>query len=153
MPEILYFLNDGYKVISFCLALGPYTTLNTTCDITSLFSQCLNIFCDSITLYLPPANEVLEGYVFTGVCLSVHRGVPTPLHAGIHPLGRHPPSGQTPLRQTPPTPSSGQTHPPRAVHTGIRSTSGQYASHWNVFLFVLSMLLEKQKNELLFEGS
>ena len=23
---------------------------------------------------LPPANEVCEGYVFTGVCHSVHRG-------------------------------------------------------------------------------
>ena len=102
MPEILYFLNNGYKVISFCLALGPYTTLNTTCDITSLFSQCLNIFCDSITLYLPPANEVLEGYVFTGVCLSVHRGVPTPLHAGIHPPGQTPPFwADTPQADTP----------------------------------------------------
>ena len=28
----------------------------------------------SYQIYLPPANEVCEGYVFTGVCLSVHRG-------------------------------------------------------------------------------
>ena len=27
-----------------------------------------------LTLFLPPANEVCEGYVFTGVCHSVHRG-------------------------------------------------------------------------------
>ena len=33
-------------------------------------------------------------------------------------------------RDTPP----GQT-PPCAVHAGIQSTSGQYASHWNAFLF------------------
>ena len=25
-------------------------------------------------VFLPPANEVCEGYVFTGVCHSVHRG-------------------------------------------------------------------------------
>ena len=41
--------------------------------------------------YLPPANEVCEGYVFTGVCLSTRVGVYAPLHAGINPLGRHPP--------------------------------------------------------------
>ena len=27
-----------------------------------------------VVLYLPPANEVCEGYVFTGVCHSVHEG-------------------------------------------------------------------------------
>ena len=27
-----------------------------------------------VTIYLAPANEVCEGYVFTGVCHSVHRG-------------------------------------------------------------------------------
>ena len=38
---------------------------------------------------LPPANEVCEGYVFTGVCL--HRG------GGLHPGGRaDPPPIQTP---------------------------------------------------------
>ena len=49
---------------------------------------------DNSKLLLPPANEVCEGYVFTGVCLSVHRGVSAPLHAGIH----------TPPGQTPPCP-------------------------------------------------
>ena len=48
-------------------------------------------------LSLPPANEVCEGYVFTGVCLSTG-GVSAPLHVGIHnPLGRHPPLVDTPL--------------------------------------------------------
>ena len=42
------------------------------------------------------------------------------------PLGRH---------------SSGQT-PPWAVHAGIRSTSGRYASYWNAFLFLLYWSLE-----------
>ena len=47
-------------------------------------------------------------------CLSVHRGegVSAPLHAGIHPLGRHPP-GRHPLgRHTPALPSAcWDTHP------------------------------------------
>ena len=58
-------------------------------------------------LYLPPANEVYEGYVFTGVCLSTG-GESAPLHAGIHhtllpththTLGRHTPPGQRPPAQ------------------------------------------------------
>ena len=84
---------------------------------------------------------------------SVHGGVPAPLHAGIHhwagtPLGRYnpwagtapgmyTPSSYTPLaRQVPPR----QVHPQAGtplctVHAGIRSTSGQYTSHWNAILF------------------
>ena len=54
---------------------------------------------------LPPANEVCEGYVFTGVCLSTGWGGVCPIACwDIHPPlgtigtppGRHPP-GQTPL--------------------------------------------------------
>ena len=74
------------------------------------------------------SNEVCEGYVFTGVCLSTEwvcriacwdnpPGADTP-------LGRHRP-GQTPPWQTPPC----------TVHAGIQSTSGWYASNWNAFLF------------------
>ena len=53
---------------------------------------------------------------------SVHRGVSTPLHAGIHSLGRHTlqadPPADTPFR-----------------YYRIRSTSGRNASYWNAFLF------------------
>ena len=60
---------------------------------------------------LPPANEVCEGYVFTGVCLStgvcIQRG-------GLH-LG-------------------GWADPPPIGYYGTRSTSGRYASYWNAFL-------------------
>ena len=57
------------------------------------------------------------------------------------PLGRHP-LGQTPLPTDPlqadnPPPTLGR-HPgntsPCAVHAGIRSTSGLFASYWNAFL-------------------
>ena len=70
-------------------------------------------------LFLPPANDVCEGYVFTGVCLSTGGGCVL-LHAGIQP---------------PPRPEAHTPHPPCPVHAGIRLTSGRYASHWNAFLF------------------
>ena len=58
--------------------------------------------------------------VFTGVCLSIGGYLPSP------PIRHH--TGQIP----PPDRSPGQT-PPTGYY-GIRSTSGRYASHWNVFL-------------------
>ena len=54
-----------------------------------------------LTKFLPPANEVCEGYVFTRVCHSVHGGEST--WAGT-PLGPG----------TPP----GTRYTPRAVHAG-----------------------------------
>ena len=57
---------------------------------------------------LPPANEVCEGYVFTGVCLSKRGGVSIPLHAGTHPLGADTPRSKQPSEQIPPS----------AVHAG-----------------------------------
>ena len=52
----------------------------------------------------------------------------------------HTPQAGTPPKQVPPrqAPSPRQVHPPITVHTGIRSTSGRYASHWNAFLFGIS---------------
>ena len=104
---------------------------------------------------LPPANEFCEGYVFTPVCHSVHRGcLPqcmlgyTPLeqtsHGSRHPLEQTPSRADTP--QTPP-PRADTHHPPRSKHPPgadttppcsacweIRATSGRYASYWNAFL-------------------
>ena len=52
-----------------------------------------------------------------------------------------PPRPETPQDQTPPGPDTpkpdtplDQTHPLREAHSGIRSTSGRYASYWNAFL-------------------
>ena len=68
-------------------------------------------------------------------------GTPTPLGrynpSGQTFLGRHPPRAGTPLLGRHPFP--GQT-PPSAVHAGMRSTSGRYASHWNAFLFLNNIL-------------
>ena len=47
------------------------------------------LFLDQILMLyysLPPTNEVCEGYVFTGVCLS-----------SGGPLGRHTPQADTPM--------------------------------------------------------
>ena len=55
---------------------------------------------------LPPANEVCEGYVFTRVCHSVHRG------GGCMPqcmMGYYPPGPGT---------RGWDQAPPRAVHAG-----------------------------------
>ena len=74
-------------------------------------------------LFLPPANVVFEGYVFTGVCLSTGGGV-------LHPGGGSPSRGGSPsqggfsIRGG--SPSGGLS---------IRSMCGQYASYWNAFLF------------------
>ena len=96
---------------------------------------------------LPAGNEVCEGYVFSGVCLSTGRAVVSaPLHAEIYTpgtRGRHPPGtrhprdqthplgsdtppwdqtlipwSQTPPQEQTPTPPREQTPPP-AVHAGI----------------------------------
>ena len=95
-------------------------------------------------------------------CLSVHSGgVP----GQVHPLGRYSPEAVTPPGQVlspgqlhPPGQvlSPGQLHPlgrytPRqvhpppgtsltTVHAGIRSTSGQCASHWNAFLLCQKLI-------------
>ena len=71
-------------------------------------------------MFLPPATKLGQGYVFTGVCDSVHRGgVPdqvhpppgpgTPLGPGTPPTGtRYTPGTRYPPRYTPPD----QVHPP-----------------------------------------
>ena len=79
-------------------------------------------------------------------CLSVHIACwDTPSWAdnilGRHtPPGRHPPpraDTHTPDRQTRPRQTHPRQTPPCTVHAEIWSTSGQYISHWNAFLFDL----------------
>ena len=75
--------------------------------------------------------------------------IPQQIPPGRHPPGRHPlplgrhhpgrhPQADTPLGRRP----LGR-HSPCALHAGIRSTSGRYASHWNAFLssFILIQTL------------
>ena len=101
---------------------------------------------------LLPTTKLGQGYVFTHIFDSVHRGVSGP--------GTHPPSTQPPWKQTPPReqttlgadppdqapPQSRhpweqtrpweQTHPSqRSACWEIRAISRQYASNWNAILF------------------
>ena len=84
--------------------------------------------------FLLAATKLGQGNVFTGVCDSVHRGGvclsacwDTPHPPGADPHGsRHHPPEQIPPEQT----------PPREADSGIRSTSGRYASYWNAFLLL-----------------
>ena len=84
--------------------------------------------------FLPPANEVCEGYVFTPVCQSfcsqggsTWAGTPPgqvhPPQAGTPgrytPLGSCPPPSRSPLQVHPRAGTPWQVHPPGAVHAGI----------------------------------
>ena len=53
-------------------------------DFRSTTSRDSNVDVTSATSFLPPANEVCKGYVFTGVCLSTGRGGHAWLLAGGH---------------------------------------------------------------------
>ena len=111
----------------------------------------------AMTLSLPinyrPQQSCGQGYVFTRVCDSVHRGGvsgQTPPWQGEHPPTgtrqtpprpfRHPPgTRQTPLDQADTPPDQADTPPdqadtPREEDCSIRSMSGRYASYWNAFL-------------------
>ena len=90
--------------------------------------------------FLPLANEVCEGYVFTGVCLSTGGCLPHCMlgYTSPGPVADTPPWADTPLGRHPPWADTSLC----AVHAGIRSTSGWYASHWNAFLFSMWMGLQ-----------
>ena len=75
-----------------------------------------------------------------GVCLWswwVWQTPPGQTPLGKSPLGR--PPGQTPLSpgRHPPGQMPTGRHSYYAVHAGMWSTSGRYASHWNAFLFYI----------------
>ena len=87
-------------------------------------------------IFLPPAKEVGEAYVFTGVCLSTGMGVSAPLHAWIHPPG---PEADTPPwkeRQTPPgtrgrPPGTRGRHSPPPADTSPRWTPPLRSACWD----------------------
>ena len=61
-----------------------------------------------------PQTKLREGNVFTPVCHSVHRGKVYTPGKTLSPLGRHPPSGQTPPPEM--ATEAGGAHP-----TGVQS--------------------------------
>ena len=93
--------------------------MTSTCNINATCSylfyrgdnKCLLSLIHNALAFLPPANEVCEGYVFTPVCHSVHRAVSASVHAGIHtPWEQTSPQEQTPATPSADTPRS--RHPP-----------------------------------------
>ena len=112
-------MNAIWKSVHLTLIFAFQLCINLMCPFKTPFI-CLSTVEVSFMYYsnlLPPANEVCEGYVFTPVCHSVHRGVSASVHAGIpHPPGSRPSMArQSPLaRQTHP----GKADPPCAVHAG-----------------------------------
>ena len=99
-----------------------------------------------IRTFLPPTMKLGQGYVFTRVCDSVHRGGSASAHAGIHPPNQttpgtrpsRPPIGpETPCEQT--RPPQEQT-PPSSACWEIGPASRWYASYWNAYLLELIYL-------------
>ena len=86
-------------------------------------------------LIITGRNEVVAKVMFLQVSVILLIGgaaprPPTPTPPTTTPTpGQTSPRSDLPLNQTPP----GQTPPPEA-DSGIRSTSGRYASYWNAFL-------------------
>ena len=104
--------------------------------------------------YLPPANEVCEGYVFTSVCPST-RGVCLSACWDSRPPWdtTHPPGADTPLRADTPPP---QSRPPQARHPLCTVHAGRYGQQvggthptgmrtcHNVVLFIDTSTILKQ---------
>ena len=87
---------------------------------TDKIPRLFHYFYSHIPVFLPAANEVCEGYVFTGVCLS------TPGGGGVRGCS-----------------GGAWFFPGRGACIGydeIRSMSGRYASYWNAFLFMFCFL-------------
>ena len=81
--------------------------------------------------YRPQTKFAKVMFLHLSVSHSVHGGVP-----GRYPPGRYAPLGRYTPRQVHPLV---RYTPLATVHAGIRSTSGQYASHWNAFLLCTRM--------------
>ena len=77
------------------------------------------------------------------ILFTVVGGVPVqvPSWAGTPPWQVHPRGRYTPLGRNPPGRYTPRAGTPPAMYAGIRSTSGRYVYYWNVFLFVLFLVL------------
>ena len=105
----------------YCVMLSKklnYVSAGTSWK-TQLFYLCTtrNRQCENCAYCYRPKRSC-EGYVFTRVCHSVHRGGLPQCMLGYHPRRSRPP----PQEQTPPP-------PPRDGYC-----CGRYASYWNAFL-------------------
>ena len=102
-------------------------------------------------ILLPPANEVCEGYVFTGVCLS--RGclsspwADTPSPQADTTPARHP-TAQCMLEYTTPCQVHAGIHPPVQCMLGWNTVNKRAVrTHWNAFLLNLYLILSVESNK------
>ena len=126
-----------------------------------LVSYTLRVDFESLTIFLPSANEACKGYVFTPVCQSFcsqgglpHCMLDTPLGPDNPPRADTPPplpppGTRYPLRTRPPwyqappqdqAPPGTRHHPRCSACWEIRATSGQCTSYWNAFLCYIKMI-------------
>ena len=123
----------------------------------------LLICCCQCTQLIFTARIVCEGYVFTRVCHSVHRGGSASVHAGIPhpPRSRHPPPGADPpspgSRHPPPptltppeqTPPRGRHHTPGSRHPPAHSMLGDTVNAWAVCILLECKLIAKVEQKAL----
>ena len=137
-------------------SIGPYVQHWQKCQTCEKLEYVLTRDFSEVCGLLPAATKLGQGNIFTGDCLSTGgRGVclsacwdippreqtisppdQTPREQTHTPWEQTTPPDQTPQskhpqEQTPPE----QTPPPREADFSIWSSSGQYASYWNAFLF------------------
>ena len=100
-----------------------------------MFTETSNEACTGV--FLLSANEVCEGYVFTGVCLSARGGGCPGPGRGVCPRGCQGPGPRGLSRPRPrgcpgPGPEGGCI--PACTEAADGYCCGRYASYWNVFL-------------------
>ena len=116
-------------ILSNCEILTQWPNLKTMGETLKLFKIIWKLYCTISNIYIVTARKRSLRRLCFYTCLSVHwGGVP----GQVHSRAGTPPGRYTPRADTPPWAGT----PPTTVHAGIRSISGRYASHWNVFLFV-----------------
>ena len=108
--------NRIMKCINFNIDLMRENLVPAGCPVITLIPHVtVSIICG----YYRPQRSCGQGYVFTGVCDSVHRGGLQRTPPGP---GRHPPSRENPPPDQADTPPAGRTPPPgtRQTHTPPR---------------------------------
>ena len=128
---------------------SAFICLGCCSDGFSVSTPLLNFIDINTFMKLPAATKLGQSNIFTGICDSVHGGGSLPQcilgytpPPRADPPSRHPPEQTPPQSRHPPeqTPPGSRhppgAHPPREADSGIRSTSGRYASYWNAFFLL-----------------
>ena len=105
--------HTSYLLLSLTVGLGP--------------NQCEHTV---EMILLPPATKLGQGYIFTGVCDSVHGGGSASVHAGYPPPpGADPPGADTPPRADTPLGADPPLSRPPGADTPDAKHAGRYGQH------------------------